>query len=82
MENGPAIVLFWYGAIFIFILAVFLIIASIVLKIKGKRENKKKYRFWGRICLVLGIVCLTPVFMAIGLVMYYYFGLRIYHYNH
>ncbi|MCD8038268.1 MAG: hypothetical protein LUE96_04205 [Lachnospiraceae bacterium] len=63
--SAPTINLF-YCFIFIFILAIVLMIAAIVLIVKGKKEDKKNYKFIGRICLILSVICFIPVILGVG----------------
>ena len=62
MENAPSIILFWHLGIIVFIAAVVLMIAAIILIQKGNRI--------GKTCLILGIICLIPVVLVSGYIMY------------
>jgi len=62
MENAPAILLFWFFGIIIFIAAIALLIAGMIFIKKG---NKK-----GKICLIGGIICAVPVVLVSGYILY------------
>ena len=74
MENTPNIVLFWYLIITLFVFMIALIITSISLIKKSREQNMNKMQLFGKICLVLGIICAIPIFLVIGYILYLYIG--------
>ncbi|MBQ6835279.1 MAG: hypothetical protein IJO55_12815 [Lachnospiraceae bacterium] len=72
MENAPSIILFWYLGIAFFVVTIALVTVAILLLKRGKTQNKSKMRVLGKICLALGIICLIPVIVVAGYVMYLY----------
>lgn len=74
MENTPYIVLFWYFFIVIFVIMIALIFLSIILINKSKKQSAPKIKLLGRICLGIGIMCIIPIFLVVGYVMYLYLG--------
>ena len=56
MENAPAIILFWFSIIAIFVLAVVSMIEAVVLLKKGKEQSAEKMQFAGKICLTVSII--------------------------
>ena len=74
MENASYIVLFWDFFIVIFAIMITLILISIILINKSKKQSVPKIKLLGRICLVLGIMCAIPIFLVVGYVMYLYLG--------
>jgi len=62
MENAPTIILFWCLGIVIFIAAIALMAAGMILIKKGKKQ--------GKICLVLSVICSIPVILVIGYMVY------------
>ena len=74
MENAPAIILFWWFFIGLFVFMLVSLVAAIVHMKKGKELEKKKLKFLGKICSVLCIVCSVPIVLVIGYVLYLRFG--------
>ena len=74
MENAPAIILFWFSIIAIFVLAVVSMIEAVVLLKKSKEQSAEKMQFAGKICLTVSIICSIPIFLVVGYVLYIYMG--------
>ena len=74
MEDAPYIVLFWYFLIVIFVIMIVSIFLSIIIMKKSKKQSAPKIKLFGRICFGIGIMCAIPIFLVVGLVMYYYLG--------
>ena len=74
MENMPAILLFWYFFMAIFILMVALMITAILLIKKGHAQSTKKLRFWGKLCLSFSLFCAVPVIFVMGYILYLSIG--------
>ena len=70
MENAPFILLFWFFAAAIFTLTIALGIAAIVFTKKGKKQNAKKLRHLGNVCLGLSILCSIPILLTLGYTLY------------
>ena len=69
MENAPAIILFWYAAIALIILTLAFMTAAILLL---KRSRGANARLWGRVCLVLSVICGLPILLVVGYILYIY----------
>lgn len=74
MANAPTIILFWFFWIVIFILMFALMITAIILMKKGKEQSTKTMLIWGRICLVLSIICAVPIIVVVGYILYLRMG--------
>jgi len=72
MENAPDIILFWAFGIVIFILAIALLIAAVVMIKKGRRQSDKRIQTFGKLCLTMSIICSVPIILTAGYILYIY----------
>jgi len=70
MENAPSIILFWFFSIVFMLLLIVLLIIAIVLIKRGKEQGDKRKQLLGKICLILSIICSTPIILVLGYVLY------------
>lgn len=66
MDNAPQMTLFLYALVLIFAMAAVLLIFAVVLM----RKKRKKYKFWGRLCLLVSIISFVPVLLVAGYCLY------------
>ena len=72
MENAPAIIIFWWFGIIVFILMFAFLIAAILFTKKGNTQDRKSMRLLGKICFILCVPCSVPVLLVIGYILYIY----------
>lgn len=72
MENAPTIILFWYFGIAIILLMIAWMIMALVLIKKGKGQSSKRMQFFGKICMILSIICSVPISLVVGYILYIY----------